>query len=227
MNGKLKSENESLFKRITAYAEQRDMHMPLATVRESLLFSATLRLPATVTDQQRADFVEELLDILELRHLADRIVGSEKYAGLSPGQLKLLTIGVELASNPSILFLDEPTSGLDSRAAVVVMRVVAKIAATGRSVLCTSQSLLLHPRQEKRLPCFFSPAVHADFSPSAFSFAFCFSSLFQSTSRLPTCFSISTLCCCCAREDALSTSESSVCEKRSARHTGACLCSAG
>ncbi len=140
MNGQLKSANESLFKRITAYAEQRDMHMPLSTVRESLLFSATLRLPATVTAQQRADFVEELLDILELRHLADRIVGSEKYAGLSPGQLKLLTIGVELASNPSILFLDEPTSGLDSRAAVVVMRVVAKIAATGRSVLCTSQS---------------------------------------------------------------------------------------
>lgn len=82
------------------------MHMPLATVRESLMFSATLRLPNTVTVEQREKFVNELLDILELTPLADRIVGNEKYAGLSPGQLKLLTIGVELAANPSILFLD-------------------------------------------------------------------------------------------------------------------------
>ncbi len=64
-------------------------------------------------------------------------MGNENYVGLSPGQLKLLTIGVELVSNPSILFLDEPTSGLDSRAALVVMRVVKNIAATGRTVLCT------------------------------------------------------------------------------------------
>ena len=111
VNGQLKSENEAMFRRITGYVEQRDMHMPLATVRESLLFSATLRLPKSVTREQRTEFVEELLDILELRSLADRIVGNEKYAGLSPGQLKLLTIGVELAANPSILFLDEPTSG--------------------------------------------------------------------------------------------------------------------
>jgi len=137
VNGQKKGEIENMFKRITGYVEQRDMHMPLATVRESLMFSAKLRLPRSVTDDQRREFVEELLDILELKHLGDRIVGNEKYAGLSPGQLKLLTIGVELAANPSILFLDEPTSGLDSRAAVVVMRVVSKIAATGRSVLCT------------------------------------------------------------------------------------------
>jgi hypothetical protein len=37
------------------------------------------------------------------------LVCAEKYAGLSPGQLKLLTIGTELAANPSILFLDEPS----------------------------------------------------------------------------------------------------------------------
>jgi len=58
------------------YVEQRDMHMPLATVRESLLFSATLRLPRSVTEEQRRAFVEEIIDILELRPLADRIVGN-------------------------------------------------------------------------------------------------------------------------------------------------------
>ena len=111
--------------------------MPLATVRESMLFSAQLRLPVTVDDATREAFVDQLIDLLELTAVKDRIVGNENYVGLSPGQLKLLTIGVELVSNPSILFLDEPTSGLDSRAALVVMRVVKNIAATGRTVLCT------------------------------------------------------------------------------------------
>uniref|UniRef100_A0A7S3NNP9 ABC-2 type transporter domain-containing protein n=1 Tax=Aureoumbra lagunensis TaxID=44058 RepID=A0A7S3NNP9_9STRA len=46
-------------------------------------------------------------------------------------------MAVELAANPSILFLDEPTSGLDSRAALVVIRAVANISASGRSVICT------------------------------------------------------------------------------------------
>ena len=111
--------------------------MPLATVRESMLFSAQLRLPQSVPRATREAFVDELIELLELTAVKDRIVGSANYVGLSPGQLKLLTIGVELVSNPSILFLDEPTSGLDSRAALVVMRVVKNIAATGRTVLCT------------------------------------------------------------------------------------------
>ena len=111
--------------------------MPLATVRESMLFSAQLRLPVSVDPATREAFVDQLIDLLELTAVKDRIVGNENYVGLSPGQLKLLTIGVELVSNPSILFLDEPTSGLDSRAALIVMRVVKNIAATGRTVLCT------------------------------------------------------------------------------------------
>eukprot|EP00960_Hanusia_phi_P072596 767828-Hanusia_phi.AAC.1 len=42
-----------------------------------------------------------------------------------------------MAANPSILFLDEPTSGLDSRAAKMVMNVLRRITATGRTVICT------------------------------------------------------------------------------------------
>lgn len=104
---------------------------------ESLAFSAKFRLPRDVTSEQRDKFVDEILDILELKPIADRIIGDDVNPGLSPGQLKRVTIGVELASNPSVLFLDEPTSGLDSRAALIVMRVVKRISMTGRSVLCT------------------------------------------------------------------------------------------
>jgi len=130
-------QNPAVYKRISGYCEQQDLHMPLATVRESLAFSAYLRLPTTVSEETREAFVDEILDLLELTPVKDRIIGNEAYVGLSPGQLKLVTIGVELVANPSILFLDEPTSGLDSRAALLVMRVVKNIAATGRTVLCT------------------------------------------------------------------------------------------
>lgn len=52
-------------------------------------------------------------------------------------QRKRVSIGVELAANPSVLFLDEPTTGLDSRAALSLIRNIRNIAASGRSIVCT------------------------------------------------------------------------------------------
>jgi len=76
--------------------------------------------------------------LLELKDLADCFVGqAATNDGLSSEQRKRLTIAVELVANPSVLFLDEPTSGLDAKAAEIVMRVVSKVAATGRTVICT------------------------------------------------------------------------------------------
>ena len=43
----------------------------------------------------------------------------------------LVTIAVELAANPSIVFMDEPTSGLDARAAAIVMQSVRNTVDTG------------------------------------------------------------------------------------------------
>ena len=125
------------FNRMCGYVEQTDNHLASQTVREALHFSAKLRLPRSVTEEQRHAFVSEVLDILELTPIADRVIGDVTMPGLSPGQMKRVTIGVELVSNPPVLFLDEPTSGLDSRAALIVMRVVKRISMTGRSVLCT------------------------------------------------------------------------------------------
>ena len=126
------------FARLTAYCEQQDIHNSFATVREALQFSASLRLPRDVSAATRDAFVEETLDLLELRSIANRLVGEVGAAnGLAPGQRKILTIGVELVSNAPILFLDEPTSGLDARAAAVVIREVRKITNTGRTVITT------------------------------------------------------------------------------------------
>lgn len=96
------------FARLTAYVEQQDIHSSFATVRESLEFSAALRLPSSVPAATRRAFVSEVLDLLELRPIADRKVGDVGAAdGLSPGQRKILTIAVELCANAPILFLDE------------------------------------------------------------------------------------------------------------------------
>lgn len=52
-------------------------------------------------------------------------------------QRKRVSIGTELAANPSILFLDEPTTGLDSRAAQALVGNIRKVVSTGRTVVCT------------------------------------------------------------------------------------------
>ena len=125
------------FGRMVGYCTQQDTHLSTATVVECVRFSARLRLDASVSEERREEFVAEVLDLLELTTLAGRRVGDTTNPGLSPGQLKRLTIAVELVSNPSILFLDEPTSGLDSRAALHVMRVLKRVSATGRAIILT------------------------------------------------------------------------------------------
>jgi ABC-type multidrug transport system ATPase subunit len=97
---------EKSFARLTAYCEQQDIHNSFATVREALAFSAALRLPRDVDAATRDAFVEEVVDMLKLRYIAHRMVGEVGAAnGLSPGQRKILTMGVELVSNAPILFL--------------------------------------------------------------------------------------------------------------------------
>jgi len=126
------------FSRISAYCEQLDVHNPGPTVKEAVHFSASLRLPpAYNTPKIRQVFVKLILDLLELSPIANDQTGTIETGGLTFEQRKRLTMAVELAANPSILFLDEPTSGLDSRAALIVIRATKNIASTGRAVVCT------------------------------------------------------------------------------------------
>ena len=82
-------------------------------------------------------FIEEVMQLVELKPLRHALVGLPGVNGISTEQRKRLTIAVELVENPSIIFMDEPTSGLDARAAAVVMRTVRNTVDTGRTVVCT------------------------------------------------------------------------------------------
>ncbi|KAJ9698671.1 hypothetical protein PVL29_007638 [Vitis rotundifolia] len=125
------------FARVSGYVEQNDIHSPQVTVEESLWFSAVLRLPKEFSKEQKLEFVEQVMNLVELDVLRHALVGMPGSTGLSTEQRKRLTIAVELVANPSIIFMDEPTSGLDARAAAIVMRTVRNTVDTGRTVVCT------------------------------------------------------------------------------------------
>ncbi|KAL6591851.1 hypothetical protein ACP70R_049714 [Stipagrostis hirtigluma subsp. patula] len=128
---------QETFARVSGYCEQNDIHSPQMTVYESLLFSAWLRLPSDVDSNTRKMFIEEVMELVELKPLTNALVGLPGVNGLSTEQRKRLTIAVELVGNPAIIFMDEPTSGLDARAAAIVMRTVRNTVNTGRTVVCT------------------------------------------------------------------------------------------
>ncbi|KAK0596144.1 hypothetical protein LWI29_013201 [Acer saccharum] len=99
--------------------------------------AAWLRLPPDVNSKTQKMFIEEIMELVELKPLRQALVGLPGVNGLSTEQRKRLTIAVELVANPSIIFMDEPTSGLDARAAAIVMRTVRNTVDTGRTVVCT------------------------------------------------------------------------------------------
>uniref|UniRef100_H3GXU4 ABC transporter domain-containing protein n=1 Tax=Phytophthora ramorum TaxID=164328 RepID=H3GXU4_PHYRM len=131
LNGRAASELTT--RRSTGYCEQVDVHSDASTIREALIFSAFLRQESTVSDHEKRATVEECLELLELREIADQMI-----RGRSHEQLKRVSIGVELAARSSVLFLDEPTSGLDAQAAAIVMRTIRRVADESRcTVVCT------------------------------------------------------------------------------------------
>ena len=125
------------FQRRTGYVQQQDLHMAESTVREALRFAALLRQPESVPVQEKYEYVETIMELLGMEDYADALIG-EIGRGLNVEQRKKLSIGVELASKPSLLlFLDEPTSGLDSQSAWAIVTFLRKLANAGQSILCT------------------------------------------------------------------------------------------
>ncbi|KAI8969237.1 ABC-2 type transporter-domain-containing protein [Mycotypha africana] len=126
------------FERITGYCEQMDIHQPAVTVREALCFSAQLRQPADVPIEEKNNYVEQIIQLLEMEDIADAQIGSvESGFGISVEERKRLTIGMELVGKPQLLFLDEPTSGLDAQSSYNIIRFIRKLADAGWPVLCT------------------------------------------------------------------------------------------
>uniref|UniRef100_A0AAY5EM46 ABC transporter domain-containing protein n=1 Tax=Electrophorus electricus TaxID=8005 RepID=A0AAY5EM46_ELEEL len=114
------------FKCQSGYVVQDDVVMGTLTVRENLCFSAALRLPMSISQKEKEQKVERVIDELGLNKVADSRVGTQLIRGISGGERKRTTIGMEIIIDPSVLFLDEPTTGLDASTANSVLSLLKR-----------------------------------------------------------------------------------------------------
>ncbi|XP_076947921.1 ABC transporter G family member 6-like [Bidens hawaiensis] len=124
-----------LFKVISAYVMQDDLLFPMLTVEETLMFAAEFRLPRSLSKSKKKLRVQALIDQLGLRNAAKTVIGDEGHRGVSGGERRRVSIGIDIIHDPIVLLLDEPTSGLDSTSAYMVVKVLQRIAQSGSIVI--------------------------------------------------------------------------------------------
>ncbi|KAL0376976.1 UNVERIFIED_CONTAM: ABC transporter G family member 1 [Sesamum calycinum] len=124
-----------LLKVISAYVMQDDLLFPMLTVEETLMFAAEFRLPRTLSKSKKKLRVQALIDQLGLRNATKTVIGDEGHRGVSGGERRRVSIGIDIIHDPILLFLDEPTSGLDSTSAYMVVKVLQRIAQSGSIVI--------------------------------------------------------------------------------------------
>lgn len=136
VNGLDYYENYAELKHLVGYVPQDDIIHTQLTVEDTLRYAAALRLPPELGTQFREKRVLDVLASLELqnhRHLpAWRLSG---------GQRKRLSMGVELLTEPNLLYLDEPTAGLDPNLEEKMMVLFRELALRGKTVCCVTHVL--------------------------------------------------------------------------------------
>lgn len=81
--------------------------------------------------------VDQIISELRLSKCQNTKIGGPLVKGVSGGERKRTSIGVELITDPSLIFLDEPTTGLDSFTATSVMETLKELASQGRTIVQT------------------------------------------------------------------------------------------
>ncbi|OMJ26823.1 ATP-binding cassette sub-family G member 2 [Smittium culicis] len=121
--------NKKTFKRDVAYVEQDDLLYPTLTTKETISYAAKFRLNEDeYSIAQREERIKDVIRSLRLTKSEDTFIGNENLKGLSGGERKRVSIGIEMVTDPKMLMLDEPTSGLDSNSSVVVVKLIKEIA---------------------------------------------------------------------------------------------------
>jgi ABC-type multidrug transport system ATPase subunit len=109
--------------------------MATQTVREAITFAAALKMNFSL--DERTKKVDEMLALLGLSGIENTIIGDSSMKGVSGGERKRVAVGMQLITDPSLLFLDEPTSGLDTLNAFNVVSILKKLALKGKTVVAT------------------------------------------------------------------------------------------
>ncbi|KAJ2950123.1 hypothetical protein O0L34_g11470 [Tuta absoluta] len=130
INGRPRNLNS--FRKRACYILQDDYVQDMLTIHESLTIAAELKLGKHISEQQKLKRIEELIKSLDLSKVRDT-----KACDLSGGQKKRLAIGLELVTDPPVMFFDEPTSGLDSSISKSMVYLLHLLAQQGRTVVAT------------------------------------------------------------------------------------------
>ncbi|OMJ29368.1 ABC transporter G family member 7 [Smittium culicis] len=133
-----KKRDKKTFKKDVAYVEQDDVLFPTLTVKETISYAADFRLSnIDFNKHQKAERVRDVIKSLRLASVENSYIGDERNKGLSGGEKKRVSIGVEIVTQPRIFILDEPTSGLDSNSSLGIANLMKEIALM-ENLICIS-----------------------------------------------------------------------------------------
>ncbi|KAL9673770.1 hypothetical protein QQ045_030032 [Rhodiola kirilowii] len=120
-----------------AYVTQDDNLIGTLTVRETIMYSANLRLPDNMKRSDKLALVESTIMEMGLQDCADTVIGNWHLRGISGGEKRRVSISIEILMRPRLLFLDEPTSGLDSASAFFVTQTLRGLSRDGRTIIAS------------------------------------------------------------------------------------------
>ncbi len=135
VNGTNVYKNYDAVRNDIGFVPQRDIIHTGLTVYQALDYSARLRMPRDTTKEERHKRIMEVLEDLDLVHRKDNPISK-----LSGGQIKRVSIGVELLTSPGLFFLDEPTSGLDPGTETAFMHLMRRLADQGRTIVMVTHA---------------------------------------------------------------------------------------
>ncbi|KAL8171205.1 hypothetical protein V2J09_023009 [Rumex salicifolius] len=122
------------YRKLIGFVPQDDIVHGNLTVEENLWFSARCRLGADLKKVDKILVLERVIENLGLQEVRDSLVGTVEKRGISGGQRKRVNVGLELVTEPSLLFLDEPTSGLDSSSSRLLLQALKHEAHAGVNI---------------------------------------------------------------------------------------------
>lgn len=128
----------NLKNRRIAYVPQIDSLLTRFTVKETVMFSSKLN-NCNFSSEKHLLNLKLILTSLDLHDQLD-----SPLTKLSGGQLKRVSIAVELVSNPAVIVLDEPTSGLDSDTAENLIKMLKCISRSDSSGLKPIVLMTIH-----------------------------------------------------------------------------------
>ncbi|XP_057969442.1 ABC transporter G family member 11-like [Malania oleifera] len=127
-----------------AYVTQDDNLIGTLTMRETISYSASLRLLDKMPWEEKRALVKSIIVEMDLRHCTDMVIENWHLRGINGGEKRTVSIALEMLMRPKLLFLDEPTSGLDSALAFFVTQTLRGLSRSGRSVIAS----IHQPRSE-------------------------------------------------------------------------------